>query len=256
MRRTSRLRGSRPQRPRGEGDRLCAAAISLAALLATSAAQAQPEAQPKAPQAAAAAPAEETWYAERFGQSQRGLQLTHFWSKGRKLRVETSVSGVPVLTIVNGAHYYAIDALHGFGVAIERSAKALAQDARGGRPFGGELEAVRAEGGEKVDTEELGGRALDVYRVTDDTGRRQVWVTQEEPKLPVRIEFFDRASGQTSRADYLGWLRKLEIPDTFFEPDPRFKIEPVSYDDYVKRAAKEPIGPVPVLFGDLLHGKR
>ncbi|UCE85353.1 MAG: hypothetical protein JSU66_13530, partial [Deltaproteobacteria bacterium] len=86
--------------------------------------------------------------------------------------------------------------------------------------------------------------------------RRQVWATQEDPKLPIRVEIFDRASGHTTRADYLEWTRRLDVPDSFFEPDPRLTLERVSYDDYVERSAREAVGPVPVLFGDLLHGER
>jgi outer membrane lipoprotein-sorting protein len=231
-----------------------AACVGLVLLLVAAAARAQTGAKAKTE---AAPPTEvDSWHAERFARSERGMEMTYLWSKGRKLRVEMVVSGIPVVTIVNGPRYYAIDSLHGVGVAIERSARAVARDARGGRPFGTEVERILADGGEKVGTEELAGQTLDLYRVTDGTGRRQAWATQKEPKLPIRVEIFDRPSGQTTRADYLEWTRRLDVPDSFFEPDPRIRLESVTYDDYVKRSATEAVGPVPVLFGDLLHGER
>ena len=47
----------------------------------------------------------------------------------------------------------------------------------------------------------------------------------------------------------------LPIGDAFFRPDSGIEIALLTYQEYVdKQAAREPIGPVPVLYGDLLHG--
>lgn len=197
----------------------------------------------------------EVWYAQTLTTGDAGLRVIHYWSKGRKLRSEMVVVGRPIVTVVNGEHYYAVDVLTGRGVDIRRSPAALAADARGGRPFGNELERVKAVGGEKIRSERLGGRKCDVYRVTDPKGRREVWIAEGEAQLPIRIEVFDRKSSITVRTDFVDWSRDVALPDSFFEPSPQWTLEQVEYEDYARRSAKEPVGPVPVLFGDLLHGR-
>ena len=41
-----------------------------------------------------------------------------------------------------------------------------------------------------------------------------------------------------------------------FEPDPAVTLEHLSYDDYVRRASDEQIGPAPPFFRELLHGTK
>lgn len=205
--------------------------------------------------AAWAAGPEETWYAEAFTQADGTPTQRAMWSKGRKFRDQIVVAGIPATTIVSGDTYYAIDELHGVGVAIQRSPKALALDAKGGRPFLDEAARIEAEGAEKVRTERIGGRACDVYRITNDDGKREAWLTQDALRLPVRIEVYSRATDTTSLT-YVNWQRGLEIPDAFFEPDPRVRLERMTWQEYVERLGKGPVGPVPILYGDLLLGPR
>ncbi len=47
----------------------------------------------------------------------------------------------------------------------------------------------------------------------------------------------------------------LRIPDPFFEPDPRYRIEKMSYEEYVKRKLRGPKDMMPVLFPELLSGR-
>ena len=60
------------------------------------------------------------------------------------------------------------------------TASAIEQDAVRKRPFGNELAALVKQGAESVGFENLGGREVEVFRVTDERGRRQVWVTTGE----------------------------------------------------------------------------
>lgn len=223
-------------------------ALGLAALLLLPASAFAENAEKKPPEA-------ETWYARRLTLGDTPLRVEHFWSKGRRMRAHTVVAGHPLITIVNGDRYYVLDALTGKGIGIRRSPRALRADEKGGRPFGNEAKRLLDKGAEKVKTERLAGALCDVYRITDSRGRREVWITQEAPHVPLRIEVFDRSSGRTGRNDYLDWSQSLEIPDAFFEPDPRFEMELVEYEDYLTRSADGPVGPAPVLYSDLLHGK-
>ncbi|MCG8590075.1 MAG: hypothetical protein MJE66_12360 [Proteobacteria bacterium] len=197
-----------------------------------------------------------SWYAEAVAQGERGFLITHYWSSGPRFRAETVIAGRRIVTLVNGEYYTIIDATLGTGVAIQRDARAVAADAKRGRPFGVEAQEVRAAGGEKVGEERLAGRDLEVYRLTNDAGRRTVWVSPPPSELPVRVETYSRRSGQTQKLDYVNWLSGLPLPAGFFEPDPRIELERVGYEDYVRRSRKEPVGPAPVLFGVLLHGER
>jgi hypothetical protein len=203
----------------------------------------------------AARPEPDSWYAESFSQGERGFLATHYWSKGSRFRSEIVIAGHRIVTIVNGETYYILDAVGKTGVAIQRSPLAIAADAKRGRPFGREFERLVAGGGEKVKTEKLGGRDCELYRLTNSSGRFEVCVTPEEPRLPIRVETFNRATGATDSVDYLNWLSGMPLPDAFFEPDPRIELERVDYDDYRKRSVRERIGPAPVLFSYLLHGE-
>jgi hypothetical protein len=224
------------------------AALALGFLLLSTAASAQG-------QKAATPPAQTVWHAQAVSTSPlSGFSLSYYWSRGRSLRVSTVLQGQPMLTLVHGDTYYAIDELGGTGLAIQRGPAALAADAKGERPFADEARMVMSRG-EKIRTEKLGGRDVDLYRLNDEAARRDVWVSQGEDRLPFRVEVFDKALKSQSRREYGNWTQALELPDSFFEPDPRVKLERYTYDEYVKKAADGPIGPVPILFGTLLHGE-
>ena len=196
-----------------------------------------------------------TWYAQALARGDAGLNVTHFWSKGARMRAETVIAGHKVVTLVNGSTYYAYDAITGEGVAIEREKSAIAQDRDDRRPFGNEYERLLELGAEMIEKEEQMGRETGVFRITDDFGRRKLWVTLDDLHLPLRIEIYERASTRRTTTDYVNWQSGLPIEDSFFEPDPRARFEPMNYATYAKRSATEgPVGPVPVLYNSLLSG--
>jgi len=199
--------------------------------------------------------AEGAWYAERLSSGDSPVRVEHLWSKSGRLRSETVFLGHPIVTIVKGDQYVIYDRLAGTGVSIQRSPVAIQQAAGRDRLFGNELDVLVEAGGEKVRVEELSGRACDLYRLTNQEGRREVCVTQDESQLPVFRRVWMRASGKTAEARYLEWSSELEVDDGFFVPDPRVHLEFVTYDDYLKRASKERIGPIPPLHRELLHGR-
>ena len=155
---------------------------------------------------------ERTWYAQALARGPGGISVTHFWSRGAKMRAETVVAGHKVITIVNGDTYYAYDGLGMEGVAILRAPTAIAEDAPDRRPFGNEAASLLRQGAEKVREDSMFGRKCDVFRRTDQRGRREVWVTRDALRLPIRIEIFDRKSGRRHHTDYINWQSGLPIP--------------------------------------------
>ena len=117
--------------------------------------------------AGASGGAENTWYVQRIKSGDTPIHVENFWSKGARMRAETVVAGRPILTLVNGEHYYVIDRLTGTGVAIRRSPRAIQADATRSRPFATETDQLLRDGAEKVASESLHGRPCDVYRLTD-----------------------------------------------------------------------------------------
>jgi hypothetical protein len=197
-----------------------------------------------------------TWYAERITSGDTPVHVEHLWSRGPKLRAETVIGGRPIVTIVNGERYIMIDRVANTGVSIQRSPKAMAADAKRDRPFGNEWKVLEAAGGELVSTERIAGRTCDLYRLTNADGRREICVSQDEARLPLLLKVWSRASSREARTNYLDWTSHLAINDTFFEPDPSTSLEQLSYEDYVRRASDEQIGPAPPFFRELLHGTK
>lgn len=196
------------------------------------------------------------WFATLVSQGDIPFQVTHFWSRGPRLRMELVVGDHRVVQIVNGGTYFVLDAVLGRGVAIRRHPRAAAADRPDRRPFGDELERLLEAGAEKIREERVAGKLADVYRVTEPTMRRTLWVSHDPPHLPIKLEVYNRARGLTAIHSYLSWTHPPQLPDLFFEPDPRFEIEELSYEAYVERSASEPVGPAPVLLPALLHGPR
>jgi len=196
-----------------------------------------------------------TWYAETLTSSPRGLQVTSYWSRGNGLlRAETVIAGHRLVTIVNGPTYFAIDETAGSVVAIERSKRAREEGVKHDRLMGLEGFVIRERGGEKVGEETVGGRPCSVYRLTDERGKREVWVHQgDEDVLPVRVEFYNRQAGALIRTDYIQWASGIELPDRLFAPDPRFPVRKLGYEEYVAQSGKGELL-VPVLHANLLHG--
>ena len=85
------------------------AALALGLLLLPASALAQGEKKP-----AATPPDEEVWHAQAVSSSPLGgFSLSYYWSRGRNLRVSTVLQGYPMLTLVHGDTYYAIDESRG-----------------------------------------------------------------------------------------------------------------------------------------------
>jgi hypothetical protein len=213
----------------------------------------KPAAKPPPKGAPMGPPGPPVWHAESITESPVGVSFSTFWSKGRSLRAYTVIQGRPVLTLVHGDWYYAIDELGGKGIGVQRSPRALQEDAKAERPFGNEAEFVIRGGGEVIRSENEGSIKVNVWRLTDDYARREVWVPAEGARIPLRVDTFDRQMGVERRVRYVAWSRDIELPDRFFEPDPRFQIERFTYQQYLERTTQ---GPVPVLYGELLHGPR
>jgi len=200
-------------------------------------------------------PANITWHAQALAHGPGGLNVTHFWSKGSKMRAETVISGHKVITLVNGEWYYAYDATKGLGIRIRRTPDGLALDKPFRRPFGNEAIRLIEQGAELVGEEDYHGRKANVYRLTDGLGRRTVWASQDALNIPLHIEIYSRRTGNTQATDYLDWLTGLVILDADCEPDPAVEITSYEFDEYGYFMAKSgSVGPVPVLYADLLRG--
>jgi hypothetical protein len=239
---------------------VCALGFGSATLAQEPTPEAAPPVEPKA-QAAAEAPARPkaeltpTWYAQALAQGPGGLNASQFWSKGSKFRAETVVAGHKVVTIVNGEWYTAYDATKGLGIRVRRTEEALANDAPFKRPFGNEAVKLIKNGGEKIRDEVFHGRPAVVYQLTDRLGRRTVWTTADALNIPLRIEFYNRRTANEQSTDYIDWLTGLVIPDAFFDPETRIDIKSYDFEEYARFTAKiGGVGPVPVLYMDLLRG--
>jgi hypothetical protein len=209
---------------------------------------------PQAPPLASPQITSSTWYVSAIVSGRAGYRVTHYWSKGTSFRAQTMVGLHPVTTIVRGDRYWVYDELLRKGIAIKRSAGAVAEDAKGQRPFGNDLEGLIRSNGEKVDTEMLSGVPVEIWRATNDAGRRTVWVTVEEPRIVLRVENFDRETGDAATLNYSNWASGFDLPDTAFEPPGDLKLESLEYDPYVVRSLEGLVGPAPVLYPRLLHG--
>ncbi len=196
-----------------------------------------------------------TWFAQVIAHSELGLNVTYFWSKGPMMRAETVVAGHKIVTIVRGDRYYAYDVINQRGISILRTVAALELDAPNRRPFGNELEKLIAQGAEKVREEEVMGRPCDIYRLTNRAGRRDIWVTQGNPSLPIRVEVYNRSRRSHFSTDYLNGQSGFHISDEFFVPHPGIEIKDFELEEYFKHSVeKGPAGPVPILYCDLISG--
>jgi hypothetical protein len=197
-----------------------------------------------------------SWYAQTYARGDAGLNVTYLWSLKSKFRAETVVRGHKLVTIVNGETYYVYDALTMAGIAIRRAPAALAAESRTPRPFGNEAQILIDGGAEKIREESIAGKSADVYQITDDDGRRTVWVTQDDRRLPIHIEVFSRKSGTTRYKEYVDWVSGLPLTDAFFEPEPGVQFERFELDEYIaKTLERDPVTAIPILYRELLHGR-
>ena len=196
-----------------------------------------------------------SWYTQSYTRSDTGLTISYMWSSNSRFRSETVVRGHNLVTIVNGDTYYTYDALTMVGIAIRRAPAAQAADSPDRRPFGNEGQMLIDQGGEKIREENISGRIADVYQITDENGRRIAWMTQDDQRLPIRIEVFIRKSGSTRYKEYVDWIRGLPIADAFFEPEPGIQFQRFELDEYIKNAiAKDSAATLPILYQEMLHG--
>lgn len=196
------------------------------------------------------------WHASTIVSTPVGVRIINYWSEGEKMRAETLISGHPIHTIVRGDRYLTLDPLRQVGVDIGRSAHARKEDAGRERPFGNDLDEVVLDGGEKIEDTKMSGLDAEVWRVTDTRGRRTVWVTRDMPRVPLRVQTFDRGSGQTIDLTYSNWAFDLDVAAGFFASPTGYQMESFSYEEYVEKGLEGPVGSVPVLYPDLLHGTK
>lgn len=230
--------------------RVACLAVALAALVASIAASADEK--------AAAPPAKDppdSWFATGVVKIGGRLQLTSYWSLGSKFRAETILAGHRVVTIVNGETYYGYDDVLAAGVAIKRDPEAIAVDTKRPRPFADEWGQLIRAGGESIGFEMYQGRSTEVFRLTNATGRRTIWVSREEPRVPLRVVTYDRASAREETIDYAGWMRGLLIDDSFFEPSSHVDLLPLPYSEYLRQSRYGPVGTVPLLYRGFLESE-
>jgi hypothetical protein len=199
---------------------------------------------------AAATPA--TWHVTGYVTGLGAVRSIRYWSKGPWMRAETVIKGHPIVTIVRDGDYVAYDRVTGMGARIGRSPGAVEQDAKRLRPFGNDFEELVAQGGELVEAEADGNPGVEIWRITDSAGRRKLWVSSDETRLPARLETFVRGSFGSVTLNYSDWMRGLELPDRFFEAPAEIQLERLDYSAYIDAAASRPVAPV--LYPDLLHG--
>jgi hypothetical protein len=113
------------------------------------------------------------------------------------------------------------------------------------------------QGAELVRTETLLGRSAGVYRITDDVGKRELWVTEDADRIPLRLEIYDRRSSTRRTTDWINWQRDLRISSSFFAPEAGVQLEEMDHAEYLRRSSEEgSVGPVPVLYLRLLYGRK
>jgi hypothetical protein len=195
-----------------------------------------------------------SWYTQTFVRGDTGLNVTYLWSLKSKFRSESVIRGHKLVTIVNGGTYYVYDALTMTGIAIRRAPAALAAESPDHRPFGNEAQSMIDQGGEKIREESIAGKPAEVYQITDNNGRRIVWVTQDDRRLPIRLEFFSRKAGSTRYKEYVDWVSGLAITDAFFEPEPGIQFERFELDEYIEKTLAKDSATLPILYPELLHG--
>ncbi|MBW2541911.1 MAG: DUF2092 domain-containing protein [Deltaproteobacteria bacterium] len=236
------------ERPFAHGFTRALVGLALSALIAL------PGAAEK--EQAAKQPEDTAWYAQTFARGDARVNVTHLWALKSQFRAETVARGHKLVTIVRGDTYYVYDEIALTGVAIRRAPAAIAADSRTPRPFGNEAQILLEDGGEKIREEVVSGQPADVYQITDEEGRRVVWVTQDDRRLPIRIEVFGRKTGATRYKEYVDWVIGLPLTDAFFEPDPGVKFERFELDEFIEKTLeRDPVAAIPILYGELLHGR-
>lgn len=222
------------------------ALAGLLAVVAVPSAVAEESAERKQP---------ETWHATAFVRGDMGIRVIDYWSKGPDMVARTLINGRPVTTIVSGGRYVVFDGVSGIGLNVARSDRALKQDKGRSRPFAFEYEEMREAGGEKIDDVNFGSRRGEIWQKSDATGRQKLWVSVGMPQIPLRLETFDRQSATNIELDYQNWIFDLEMPARFFGLPSGIDFETFEYDVYMAKSVEGLVGPMPILYPDLLHGE-
>ena len=199
-------------------------------------------------------PTPKTYFTTAVVQGDVGVRMIDYWSEGPKMRARTMMSGHPLTTIVTGTRYIVFDELTGQGLDLGRAPNAMAGDGRRSRPFAFEFEEIQAQGAERVEELVFGSTKGEVWQVTDNRGKRKVWVTVGQPQVPLRVQTFDRATGAQVDIDYQNWIFDLDLPKPFFEAPANIRLKRFEYEAYMKKSLESPVGTVPILYPDLLHG--
>ncbi len=236
----------------GPGLLLLAAALSLVWFAPKAFAESESESEPEQESSSDFS----NWYVSAILSGRDGYRVTHYWSRGSTVRAQTLVGIHPVITIVRGDRYWAYDELGKEGIEIKRSPLALAEAAKGMRPFANDLKDLIRANGEKVETGLLSGVPAETWRVTNEAGRRTVWVTVGEPRVPLRVENFNRETGDSATLNYSNWASGFDLPASAFEPPADVRFEKYEYDEYLEKSLKGFVGPVPIFHPKLLHGPR
>jgi hypothetical protein len=234
-------------RPLAEGLARLMVGLVLSALVAHLAAAAEQKKDEK--------PDIQSWYTQSYTRSDTGLTITYLWASNAKFRAETVIRGHNLVTIVKGDTYYVYDTLTMTGIAIRRAPAAIAADRANRRPFGNEAQILIEQGGEKIREESIAGKQANVYQMTDETGRRIVWATQDDQQLAIRVELFNRETASTRYKEYVDWVNGLIISDKFFEPGPDVQFKRFELDAYIESTlANDPASMIPIIYPELLHG--
>ena len=137
--------------------------------------------------------------------------------------------------------------------------KAIAADARGERPFGREFESPGRAGRRAVRDEEVMGRDCEIYRLTDAVGPPRAVGDQGQAPAAGRVDRLParhRANDDPPRTSSTG-SRGSRSTTASSRPDPSMRFERLDFADLRRRSSTgEPVGPVPVLYTDLLAGVR
>jgi hypothetical protein len=195
-----------------------------------------------------------SYHATAFVRGDIGLRVIDYWSQGANMRARTLIAGRPITTIVRGDRYIVYDGLAREGFDVERSAAAQAADRGRTRPFAIEVEEIVRDGGEKIEDVALGPLPGEVWQVTDERGRRKAWVSARPPRVPIRVQTYDRGTGADIEIDYSNWVFSLELPEAFFTAPKDVSLRRFDYDAFVQWVLDGGQVSAPVLYPDLLYG--
>ena len=72
--------------------------------------------------------------------------------------------------------------------------------------------------------------------------------------MPLRVETYDRATGETIELDYQSWTFDMELPDRFFRPPAGLALARFDQQAWLNPSPGEARPRVPILYPDLVFG--